>query len=58
MELCDDGHDEVCYEGRTCPACRAAHYLQKDIQQLEKRVEDLLDEIERLKDEHEEAMTR
>jgi hypothetical protein len=21
MTLCDDGHDEVCYEGRFCPAC-------------------------------------
>ena len=21
MTLCDDGHDEVCYEGRQCSAC-------------------------------------
>ncbi len=21
MELCSDGHDEVCYETRHCPAC-------------------------------------
>lgn len=21
MQLCSSGHDEVCYEGRDCPAC-------------------------------------
>lgn len=21
MELCDDGHDEVCFDSRECPAC-------------------------------------
>lgn len=21
MNLCEDDHDEVCYEGRNCPAC-------------------------------------
>lgn len=21
MNLCSDGHEEVCYEGRSCPAC-------------------------------------
>lgn len=23
MTLCDDGHDEVCYEGPNCPCCEA-----------------------------------
>ena len=22
MELCDDGHEEVCFEDRECPACK------------------------------------
>lgn len=21
MNLCSDGHDEICYTGRKCPAC-------------------------------------
>lgn len=21
MNLCSDGHDEICYEGRSCPLC-------------------------------------
>lgn len=21
MNLCSEGHDEVCYDGRNCPAC-------------------------------------
>ena len=23
MNLCSNGHDEVCYESRDCPACEA-----------------------------------
>lgn len=23
MTLCSDDHDEVCFEGRNCPACQA-----------------------------------
>lgn len=39
MNICNDGHDEVCYEVETCPACR-----------LIGRLEAMLDEIESLKD--------
>lgn len=33
MNLCDDGHDEVCYEGRECPACELKQ--ERDELQLE-----------------------
>lgn len=45
MYLCDDGHDEVCYEGRLCPVCEA----RKEIDRLERETEDLRDECLELK---------
>jgi hypothetical protein len=29
MNLCDDGHDEVCYEAKKCPACELIEELNK-----------------------------
>ena len=40
MYLCDDGHDEVCYEGKDCPAC-----------DMKRRFSDAEDEIFKLKEE-------
>ena len=34
MKLCDDGHDEVCFEGRDCPACLIKEELEKEIADL------------------------
>jgi hypothetical protein len=31
MNLCSDGHDEVCYEGRECPVCKLREEMQSDI---------------------------
>lgn len=39
MNLCNDGHDEICYEGRKCPAC-----VLKD------ENEELRSEVDRLKE--------
>jgi hypothetical protein len=47
MNLCFDGHDEVCYEGRKCPCCE----LLKDNQKLEDELYDLKDAIANLKTE-------
>lgn len=44
MNLCSDGHDEVCYEGRHCPACTLKDERDdyaSQVAKLEKRVEDL-----------------
>lgn len=35
MNLCSDGHDEICFEGRHCPACS----LIQEIEKLEKEVD-------------------
>ena len=30
MELCSSGHDEVCYDGRKCPACELYEETKKE----------------------------
>lgn len=44
MELCNRNHDEVCYEGVSCPLCE----LIDEKAELEKEIEDLRKEIEQL----------
>lgn len=41
MYLCDDGHDEVCYESRNCPVCEKL----KEISDLEDKIYDLTDKV-------------
>jgi hypothetical protein len=48
MTLCDDGHQEVCFDGRTCPVCtlikeKDAELEGKDneIQSLHARIDEL-----------------
>ena len=45
MTLCDDGHDEVCFDGRNCPVCKE----QKRSSDLEDEVYDLKQQIAELK---------
>ena len=41
MTLCDDGHDEICYDGRNCPACE----LLKTISDQEDKISELTDKV-------------
>ncbi|MEX0595831.1 MAG: hypothetical protein WD512_04955 [Candidatus Paceibacterota bacterium] len=34
MYICDDGHEEVCYEGRSCPLCYILEEKQGLIDQI------------------------
>jgi hypothetical protein len=34
MNLCSDGHDEVCYECRFCPACSLREDFEQQIKDL------------------------
>ena len=45
MNLCSDGHEEVCYEARTCPACEAIQAMQNDIDDKDNRIKELNDEL-------------
>ena len=46
LTLCDSGHDEVCFEGRTCPVCEKI----KEISDLEDLIRDKVYEIGALED--------
>lgn len=41
MYLCDDGHDEICYDSRNCPLCEKI----KEISDLDDKVADLQETI-------------
>lgn len=45
MELCEDGHDQVCYDGRNCPVCEEL----KKSSDMEDMIYDLEEEIKELK---------
>jgi len=48
MNICSDDHDEVCYEGRTCPVCYIKEDLQTEITELQKVNSDLESDINKL----------
>ena len=39
LDICNIGHDEVCYEGAYCPACMLAAKLRAKIDRLEQDIE-------------------
>lgn len=45
MSLCDDGHDELCYEGRICPACKAIDSLKADLEEARGKIDDLENQL-------------
>ena len=45
MNLCNNDHDEVCYEGRNCPACDKIKELNEEIEDLKDKVQDLKNEL-------------
>lgn len=40
MNLCDDGHQEICYEGRKCPLCEYIEDATKEIRALNETIGD------------------
>jgi len=46
MNLCSEGHEEVCYEGRICPACD----LKED---YESKIEELQDDLKEREEQNE-----
>ena len=41
MELCDSGHDLICFEGKNCPFCEEIEHMESRIEELETEIEDL-----------------
>lgn len=48
MKLCDDGHDEVCYEVRNCPACVLKDELETANSDHASKVKELEEKIDKL----------
>jgi len=44
MTLCDDGHEEICYEGRNCPVCE----FKLQLEDLEQIISDKDQELQKL----------
>lgn len=43
LELCSEGHDEVCFESdrfTSCPACKLADEMQEKIDEKQKEIDD------------------
>ena len=47
MELCSDGHNEVCYDGRFCPVCEK----KDEIEEYKEEVDNLNTQIDKLQEE-------
>jgi len=54
MKICSEGHDELVYEGKYCPACQINDQLDDandDADKLRDEVVDLSEKIDELEDE-------
>lgn len=46
MNICDEnGHGEIAHEGNKCPACERVEELEKYMDRLDQRIEDLEEEV-------------
>jgi len=45
MNLCNHGHDEVCFEGRNCPVCEMETDKNSEISKLEDKISELENQI-------------
>lgn len=51
MELCSRGHEEVCFEGRDCPACAVRAEMEQKIDSYKDHISSLQAEIALLNNE-------
>ena len=45
LNLCNSGHDEICFEGHTCPFCEAIKKSEKEVDDLNSVVSSLKDDV-------------
>lgn len=45
MNLCDDGHEEVCFDSRHCPVCEIIKDYDDHVKTLKETVEDLTQQL-------------
>lgn len=58
MELCSNGHDEICFTGRSCPLCDAQTESKDEIGKLQNKIETLNNRIEDLESENQELQSQ
>jgi hypothetical protein len=46
MNLCNNNHQEVCFEGRECPLCQSVKELQQEIDALLEERDHLKEQLE------------
>lgn len=52
MKLCEDGHDQICFDGRHCPCCELLKMnsgLEDKVYELEEKVNELKEGIANVK---------
>jgi hypothetical protein len=52
MEICEDGHDQVCFDARNCPCCEVLKMnsdLDDKVFELNEEIDELKEEIKELK---------
>jgi len=52
MNLCSNGHDEICYEGHSCPVCELITDNTSKIESLEGQVKELEQKVEEAESEN------
>lgn len=56
MNLCSSGHEEICFEGHTCPFCVSIKELNKEIYDHISEKHDLKKEVEALSEENDDLI--
>jgi hypothetical protein len=46
MQLCADGHEEICHETRKCPLCEEIASRESEIEKLNDKIAELESQIE------------
>lgn len=41
MNMCDDKHQEVCFEGRQCPICQLLEAHAQELKEKDDKIEEL-----------------
>lgn len=50
MELCANGHEEICFETRSCPLCDAQSETEELMKDAQSEIEELMKKIDDLED--------
>lgn len=45
MNLCDDGHEEVCFDGRHCPVCEIIKDYECTLEGFKDEIKDLTQQL-------------